>query len=222
MITAVILSRIHFPVTTLGPGRRIGIWFQGCSIRCQGCISVDTWTQRGPAVRVDEVLELVARLAPEADGLTISGGEPFDQPAALIALLRGVRALLRSEADVLVFSGHPYEALKPVLAVAAGLIDGLVSDPFDLHMPQTLALRGSDNQRLHALTELGRARLLAYNRQRTPADAAVDVMLDADGTVWMAGIPERGDIERLRHILAVDGTQAWTTEHVSASPPIDE
>lgn len=38
-----ILSRLHFPVTTLGPGRRIGVWFQGCSIRCAGCISRDTW-----------------------------------------------------------------------------------------------------------------------------------------------------------------------------------
>ncbi|HAU1321526.1 TPA: radical SAM protein, partial [Legionella pneumophila] len=37
------ISRVHFPVTTLGPGHRIGIWFQGCSIRCPGCISTDTW-----------------------------------------------------------------------------------------------------------------------------------------------------------------------------------
>ena len=30
---------IHFPVETLGPGRRVGVWLQGCSIRCVGCIS---------------------------------------------------------------------------------------------------------------------------------------------------------------------------------------
>ena len=28
MTASVALSRIHFPVTTLGPGRRIGIWFR--------------------------------------------------------------------------------------------------------------------------------------------------------------------------------------------------
>ncbi|MCT5046402.1 radical SAM protein, partial [Pseudomonas aeruginosa] len=27
----------------MGTGRRLGIWFQGCSIRCPGCISADTW-----------------------------------------------------------------------------------------------------------------------------------------------------------------------------------
>ena len=29
-----------FPlVTTLGPGRRIGLWLQGCSFRCPGCMT---------------------------------------------------------------------------------------------------------------------------------------------------------------------------------------
>lgn len=37
------INKIHFPVSTLGFGQRLGIWFQGCSIRCPGCISRDTW-----------------------------------------------------------------------------------------------------------------------------------------------------------------------------------
>ncbi len=39
----ILLNKAHFPVTVLGPGRRIGIWLQGCSIGCAGCISQDTW-----------------------------------------------------------------------------------------------------------------------------------------------------------------------------------
>ena len=50
------LSRIHFPVTTLGPGRRIGIWFQGCSIRCKGCVSADTWGTGKGGVSIDEIM----------------------------------------------------------------------------------------------------------------------------------------------------------------------
>ena len=58
--TPISLSRLHFPVTTLGPGRRIGIWFQGCSIRCPGCISADTWAFRTAAAMVTDVLALAA------------------------------------------------------------------------------------------------------------------------------------------------------------------
>jgi anaerobic ribonucleoside-triphosphate reductase activating protein len=37
------INKAHFPVTVLGPGRRIGIWTQGCRIHCKGCVSQDTW-----------------------------------------------------------------------------------------------------------------------------------------------------------------------------------
>ena len=72
------VSRLHFPVTTLGPGRRVGLWLQGCSIRCPGCISLDTWDPRVGLVPIADLLERIDQLAWEADGLTVSGGEPFD------------------------------------------------------------------------------------------------------------------------------------------------
>ena len=93
MTASIALSRIHFPVTTLGPGRRIGIWFQGCSIRCPGCISMDTWAPGRGITTIDEVVNAVAQWLPVADGITISGGEPFDQPIALLDLLGRLRSL---------------------------------------------------------------------------------------------------------------------------------
>lgn len=199
------ISRLHFPVTTLGPGRRIGIWFQGCSIRCPGCISMDTWAQAGGETTVDAVLAQLAAWLPQADGFTVSGGEPFDQPEALLALLRGLRRL--SAGDILVYSGHAAERLADTLADADGLIDALISDPFDLAAPQTQALRGSDNQRLHCLTPLGRQRFAAL-----PAGAkALDVMFDDDGSVWLAGIPSRGDFQRLRELLTGQGHYVRTS-----------
>src|SRR4051794_30769668 len=107
MTANIALSRIHFPLTTLGPGRRIGIWLQGCSIRCPGCISLDTWAKGRGATTVDAVLDSVRPWLAAADGITVSGGEPFDQEAALEALLHGLRA--RTSADILVFSGYPLE-----------------------------------------------------------------------------------------------------------------
>jgi anaerobic ribonucleoside-triphosphate reductase activating protein len=198
----VAISRLHFPVTTLGPGRRIGIWFQGCTIRCPGCISMDTWAPGEGSTQVEEILAAVLPWAREADGLTISGGEPFEQPEALKNLLQGWRRI--SSRDVLVFSGFSFEAIEPWLASNDGLIDALISGPYKREAPQTLAMRGSDNQQLHVLSPSG-ARFEKYNRLATPADRKVDVMFDATGAVWFAGIPASGDFLRFRRSLESAG-----------------
>ncbi len=213
------LSRVHFPVTTLGPGQRLGIWFQGCSIRCSGCISADTWGPGRTVVDVASLLEQVAPWLDQADGVTISGGEPFDQFDALLQMLVGLRQ--RTAADILVYSGHPLETLQPMLAQARDLIDAVISDPYLEQADQSLALRGSDNQRLTLLTALGRSRLAGLERASTPADKALDLMFDATGTVWMAGIPRRGDLLRLRELLRAQGHQVQTSAHTSSRRPVE-
>ncbi|WP_175849363.1 MULTISPECIES: 4Fe-4S single cluster domain-containing protein [Burkholderia cepacia complex] len=199
------ISRLHFPVTALGPGQRIGIWFQGCSIRCPGCISMDTWANAGGETTVDAVLAQVRNWLSGATGITISGGEPFDQPDALIHLLQGLRKL--SACDILVYSGHPIESLADTLTRADGLIDVLISDAFDIDAPQTRPLRGSDNQRLHCLTALGSAGFSHYESMSKKPGKALDVMFDEDGSVWFAGIPDRDDFQRLRDLLIDQGHQ---------------
>lgn len=204
------LSRVHFPVTTLGPGRRLGIWVQGCSIRCPGCISSDTWAKKSPDIDVTELLDRIRPWLHECDGITISGGEPFEQPEALEQLLHAIRQL--SGANILAFSGLPLEKLASLDIVKRGLIDCLVSDPFDVSLGQTKYLRGSDNQRMTCLTALGLEVFGDLDRYATDADRRLDVMFDADGQVWLAGIPSRGDMTRLQLILESQGTYVKTTE----------
>lgn len=207
------LSRMHFPVTTLGPGRRIGIWFQGCSIRCPGCISADTWGPGHRRLSLEQLLEQIPPWLHEAEGITISGGEPFDQFDALRSLLEGLRQL--SELDILVYSGYSLEQLDEPLLQTKGLIDALISDPYIEAHSQTMALRGSDNQRLSLLTPLGRARLGHYERLLEPADKALDLMFDESGSVWMAGIPRRGDLLRLHDLLHEQGHYLQISAHAS-------
>ena len=203
MTMPVAISRLHFPVTTLGPGRRLGIWFQGCSIQCRGCISIDTWDKTRGLTTIDSIIDIMKDWIPLTDGFTISGGEPFDQPDALFVLLQELRR--RSTGDILVFTGYSYEAVRPLIEKATGLIDALISDPFELKAPQSLALRGSDNQRLHFLTPLGRTRFAQFERPLQHDDQRLDIMFDDDGGVWFAGIPRRDDFVRLRKVLQDDG-----------------
>ena len=164
---------------------------------------MDTWANTGGETAVDAVLAQVQTWLPDAAGITISGGEPFDQPEALIALLHGLRQ--QSSGDILVYSGHAFESLADTLARADGLIDALISDPFNIDAPQTHPLRGSDNQRLHCLTPLGHSRFAQYEQASGNNRKTLDVMFDDDGSVWFAGIPDRGDFDRLKNLLTDQG-----------------
>ena len=213
-MSSIAISRLHFPVTTLGPGRRIGIWFQGCSIRCAGCISTDTWTTSQGLTTIESVIAALRPWLPDAGGITISGGEPFDQPDALRILLHDLRRL--TPVDVLVYSGYPIDALTEWLQKNPKLIDALISEPYDAGAEQTLLLRGSDNQQLQFISELGRERFSSFNRPIQSADRRLDVMFDRDGSVWLAGIPLAADFHRLRQMFRAAGhTAGFSDSHTT-------
>ncbi|PHM54409.1 4Fe-4S single cluster domain-containing protein [Xenorhabdus sp. KK7.4] len=193
------LSRLHFPVTSLGPGKRIGIWTQGCSIRCKGCMSPDTWRPTQQRIAINTLMTQLTPWLTKADGITISGGEPFDQPEALYTLLKSLRR--HFSGDILVFSGYEYRILKTRLQTMVGLIDVLVSGPYRQEATQALRLRGSDNQELHLLTSLGRQLYHSYHLPLEKTDKVLDLALDAQGRIFIAGIPEKGDMERFRDLL---------------------
>ena len=81
-----------------GPGTRMTVFLAGCPLRCLYCHNPDTWRMRdGKAVELDT---LVARLAryrgvfeATGGGLTVSGGEPLQQPVFLARLLRAAKEL---------------------------------------------------------------------------------------------------------------------------------
>ena len=189
------LYRISYPVTVLGPGKRLGIWFQGCSIGCRGCMSKDTWDPTaGQDVAVDDIVGLFRRLIPEGlTGVTISGGEPFEQPGGLYSLLTALRREASASAtpiDVLCYSGRSYRSLRTDYPDILDLLDVLIPEPFLVDRP-VAALRGSDNQRIVLLSELGRIRF----RDSETADRRLQVVVDR-GRVQLVGIPRRGDLRR--------------------------
>lgn len=208
------VNRLHHPVTALGPGVRAGIWLQGCSIECRGCLSRDTWPQR-PQTETDvaAVLEWVASLAPELDGITISGGEPFDQPAALRDLLAGLsdwHADLGRELDLLCYSGYSLSRLRRCDEGALELLDAAIVGPYVRERPTRLIWRGSANQELVPLSPLGRSRYGPYLRLRS-GRPQLQVAVGAD-SVRCIGIPRVDDMERVERRLAQAGIElGWAS-----------
>jgi anaerobic ribonucleoside-triphosphate reductase activating protein len=172
---------------------------------------MDTWAAGQSTTTVAGLLESLDTPLRQADGVTISGGEPFDQPLALRSLLTGIRD--RTEADILVYTGHSLESLESAIKTFEGLIDCLIADPFERDTPQTLVLRGSDNQRMHCLTPLGRRRFAGLDRSLGPGDRVLDVMFDDEmSEAFLVGIPRPGDMVRLASLLTGAHHQAVTTE----------
>jgi len=195
------INRMHHPVTTLGHGVRAGIWVQGCTIGCAGCASLDTWDPAlGTDVEPEAITRWLSTLPSPLDGVTISGGEPFQQPDGLAALLaeldrwRGDRVM-----DLLVFSGYAWPRLSSLHSLDH--CDAVVAGPYIERRNSGLPLRGSDNQEIVALTPLGRQR---YGDPDALPGPAMQACVDGD-VVRMIGIPRRGDLDRVRDGLAARG-----------------
>jgi anaerobic ribonucleoside-triphosphate reductase activating protein len=137
-----------------GPGARFAIWAQGCSIRCPGCCNPHLFeSDGGEVLRVDELLAKVRAARDRIEGVTLLGGEPFEQARAFASLARGVRALGLS---VIAFSGFTREELA-ARSDARELIDAL-DVLVDGRYRASSAERqrrwvGSTNQRFHYLTD---------------------------------------------------------------------
>ena len=134
-----------------GPGRRTAIWVQGCTIRCPGCCNPELFTTRGGTER--RIEELVAE-AEGMEGITVVGGEPFEQASGLAALVHA----LPEHQSVMVFSGYRLEELQArgcagTERALAG-IDVLVDGRYDAALPDaSRRWIGSTNQRVHFLTD---------------------------------------------------------------------
>jgi anaerobic ribonucleoside-triphosphate reductase activating protein len=169
----------------LGPGIRAGLWVQGCALACPGCIAPD-WIPIRPAV-LAPVDVLAGELLRDArvTGLTISGGEPMLQAAALAQLVRAVRAA--RDLNIIVFTGFRYEQLHqappgPGVADFLAQVDVLIDGPYIQRLNNNLGLRGSANQRILHLTD----RLNWFDFEQRPRQAELHFL---DGQAMLVGVP---------------------------------
>ena len=144
-----------------GEGVRVSLFVSGCRNRCKGCFQPETWdfsygNPFTPAVE-DELLE--ALKPPFIAGLTVLGGEPFEEEnqLCLTPFLRRVKEAFPQK-TIWCYTGYIYE--RDLLPPAAdkhtavteemlSYIDVLVDGPYIESLRDiSLAFRGSRNQRI--------------------------------------------------------------------------
>lgn len=198
------LRTLH-PMLHNGPGWRIGLWVQGCSLLCTDrCLNPHLLIPKGGhRYAVPEVARAVLRAAAESaepvEGVSVLGGEPTDQAVPLSFLLRAVK---QEGLTTMVYTGHTLEALRrrggETIRTLLGEIDLLVDGPFVPKLyDATLAWRGSANQQIHCLT--GKYSPEGLARAFQAQGKGYSISIRAGDVVAISGLQERdgaADIER--------------------------
>ena len=191
-----------WPVRALGPGRRVVLWVSGCGRRCEGCIAPELWAREGGVIQSTQLVagRLLA-LEPTLDGITLSGGEPFDQADALAELLI-LLAAERPDWSVLAYSGYTLGQLRrsgPAAAALLSRIDVLIAGPFRSDRPPVHPLAGSCNQRIHLLSARGRTMNEALQASE-PEQFALGLG-EHGGDDWLIGLPGSTKRTQVRRAL---------------------
>lgn len=135
-----------------GPGIRLVVFTQGCRHRCPGCHNPHTHPfEGGTLVEVDDIIHKV-KSNPLLDGITLSGGDPFEQAEPLSELAKKVKDIGH---NVMTYTGYDFEyILENRYKIKGwdkllGATDILVDGKFEIaQKSMLLKFRGSKNQRI--------------------------------------------------------------------------
>ena len=131
-----------------GPGIRMTIFVQGCPHHCPGCHNPQSHDFAGGQEM--DTADIIERMDsnPLLDGITLSGGEPFEQCEGCMIL---AKAAHERGLNVWAYSGYTLERLMEIPEKKQLLkeCDVLVDGPFILaERSLNLRFRGSKNQRI--------------------------------------------------------------------------
>lgn len=144
------LYRLYHNSTVDGPGRRSVVQVSGCSIRCQGCFVPQTHErENGILVPISSIVDEIVANRHIHDGVTILGGEPFDQPGSIAELISRLKS---RDLHITIYSGYTIKDLiqrkTPSIDYVLTHIDLLIDGPFVSSMHEGAGeYRGSLNQR---------------------------------------------------------------------------
>ncbi len=169
-----------------GPGTRMVIFFQGCGKDCPGCFNPELKPfGTGKKLRPGDIF--TEHPLAGLDGITVSGGEPFDQPQGLMVLLK--RAVESYGLSTVVYTGYTIEELSgiPECEPSLNFIDVLIDGRYNQSRkePTTLA-RGSTNQCFCYLSS-------RYEESDFYMPGKAEVIIGKDGTVTRTGFYGRPD-----------------------------
>lgn len=164
-----------------GPGKRFTLWTQGCSKGCVNCFNPETWNNKNNIVlSTSEIFEMIKDF--ELEGVTITGGDPFEQEEELLELLILISSLSLSK-GVIVFTGFTYDEIREnkIREKCCDYIDVLIDGRYEDNNRVTDCFKGSSNQNIIYFSS-------KIKEEELIMDQEVEVSL-GDGIISVTGFP---------------------------------
>ena len=126
-----------------GPGKRLLLFTQGCSLRCKGCTNQHLWEfGKGTNISIEEILNHCNDL----DGITLHGGEPLDQANVLIELVKRIK---KQGKTIILFTGYTFNELSLTQKKVWLFSDIVIAGRYEEEKRNIyLQFRGSTNQKV--------------------------------------------------------------------------
>ncbi len=175
--------RIHalIPTTDVnGPGKRFGIWLQGCSRKCPDCYNPDAQDAAGGYEMSIEYLYHKIISTQGIEGVSFSGGEPLEQAEALIELMTKIKE--NTSLTIIIFTAFTMPQLKEYPSL----------------------LRLADHIVLNAKQD--KAHFNCFNRpsvclsDQLPQDIELHIL--ENGDIQITGFPSENDMELIDSLVS--------------------
>ncbi len=166
-----------------GPGCRYVIWVQGCSIRCNGCWNEEMWNfETKQKFSVNELINRILKEKEFIEGVTILGGEPFNQYNELFELSKQI---FENKLSLILYTGYEKKELENknylvILNYADILISGRYNENY---RNMQLGLIGSSNQTIDFYSNRYCMNDLAKTNE-------IEITIMNSGEIQLYGYPE--------------------------------
>jgi anaerobic ribonucleoside-triphosphate reductase activating protein len=157
---------------------------QGCSLNCQGCFNPQTHNKdAGKEMEIRKIIEEIRMYRSEKSiiGVTITGGEPFQQVDDLLELVSGIKKY--TNLGIIILTGYSKGELMKFSQINSITknVDLIIAGRYNNKLKLKSGLRGSSNKKYWYTSEF-------YKKHIFDDIPDLEIITNENGEITISGI----------------------------------